>query len=295
MPRNKHLIIDGNNLCHRAYHQFKNMSSKEGRNSSMVFGMPHILESLVRLHKPDRVLVVFDKGVDKKRREILPEYKRREKKTDFDYENFIQQKEDVQKMLEYLGVPYLQPDKGEADDIIWLYARKYKRRGDHSIIVSTDKDFNQLLSKGVSIHHPWKKIRITHKNVNQYYPYTAEQCVDYLILEGDKSDNIEGYKGVGKVTATKFLAKHGSIQNYLKSDAPEDKRIKRSKLEEIYLRNRLLIDIRLFCRRYINPKDINKPISTGKINKKELAQLCAKYSITTFTKENFLKTFLKLL
>lgn len=291
--RNKHLIIDGNNLAHRAYHQFKSMASKEGKNSSIVFGLPHILESLVRSQKPDRVLVVFDKGVDENRRKVLPEYKKREHREDFDYDNFIEQKRDVQRMLEYLGIPYIQPDQGEADDIIWLYARKYRRQNDQVVIVSTDKDFIQLLGKGISIQNPWKKIRITHKNVTNFYPYTAEQCVDYLILVGDKSDNIPGISGVGEKTAMKFLNTYGSIKEYLRGDAPEDKKITRSKLEPIYLRNRLLIDIRLFCRRYI--KEVAKPLYKESINKKELALLCSKYSITTFTKNNFLKTFERLL
>lgn len=295
MARNKYLIIDGNNLLHRAYHRFKNMSSKEGVNSSITFGFPYILRSLIQVHKPDDVLVVFDKGSDKNRLKILPDYRKRPKKGDFDYENFLKQKEDTQKILSFLGVPFIQPEEGEADDIIWLYARRYKRKGHNVVIVSTDKDFVQIICKGISIHNPWKNVRISHKNVTQHYPFSPANCVDYLILEGDKSDNILGFPGVGEKTAVKFLEEYGSIKKYLLSDTPEDKKITRSKLEPIYLRNRLLIDIRLFCRRFINPNDIPKPVKGREINKRELSMICSYYSITTFTKEDFLKTFKKLL
>lgn len=291
----KTLLIDGNNLCHRAYHKFKQMRSSEGKQSGVAFGFLYILRSLINLHSATDVVVVFDGGRHPKRLELLPNYKDRKKKEDFDIKSFISQKEDVKKFLKYFCIKYVDVKGTEADDIIWLIARKVKKENP-VVIVSTDKDFNQLISPSVSIWHPWKDKRITHKNIKELYGYTPEQCVDYLILVGDNSDNIKGYPGIGDKRALSFLAKH-SIKEYLYTyDHEEHSIIKRRKLEEIYLLNRKLIDIRLFCRKYfkINLKEvIKKP--KKKINKKKIAVLASDYSITTFHKEDFQKTFKKLL
>lgn len=299
MNKEKFLVIDGNNLLHRAYHKFKSMASKDGTKSSIAFGFPYILKSLIDTQKPSEVLIAFDEDRDKHRLAVWPGYKGKRsdnnKKRDFDYDDFQKQKRDLQKIMSCLGIPYVSKKDLEADDIIWLYTRKKKRRG-HVVIVSTDKDFNQLLSERVSIWHPWKNKRITHKNCKQIYGYTPEQCVDYLSLCGDDSDNIPGIRGIGDKTAKKFLAEHGSLKDYLKSDAPEFNKMPRKETEELYYRNRTLIDIRYFCRKHLDIKTIPLKSKKGKeIDKRELAMICSKYSINMFTQDKFLKTFKKLL
>lgn len=298
MNKEKFLVIDGNNLLHRAYHKFKSMASKEGTKSSMVFGFPYILKSLIDTQKPTEVLVAFDGGRDKHRLKAWPDYKAKRtennKKRDFDYDDFTNQKKDVQKILSCLGIPYVSKKGLEADDIIWLYTRKKRRKG-HVVIVSTDKDFNQLLSERVSIWHPWKNKRITHKNCEQVYGYTPEQCVDYLSLCGDDSDNIPGIKGIGDKTAKKFLAQFGSLKDYLKQDELFPKMPKKE-TEELFYRNRTLIDIRYFCRKHLNIKNIPLKSKKGtKIDKKELAMICSRYSINIFNQDKFQKSYRKLL
>lgn len=291
----KIIIIDGNNLCHRAYHKFKQMRSSEGKQSGVAFGFLYILRSLVNLHSATRVIVVFDGGRHPKRVELLPNYKERDKKDDFDSKSFYSQKDDVKKFLKYFCIDYIEEPGTEADDVMWLLARKLKKKN-QIVIVSTDKDFNQLLSKDISIWHPWKDKRITHKNIESIYGYTPEQCVDYLILVGDSSDNIKGYPNIGDKRARDFLAKH-SIKEYLYTyEHDEHSIIKRKKLEEIYLLNRQLIDIRLFCRRYMKGNFTTLVKNhKKKIEKKKIAELASDYSITTFHKEDFQKTFKNLL
>lgn len=292
----KVLIIDGNNLAHRAYHKYSNMRATDGTPSSVTFGFPYILRSLLGIHKPAEVLVVFDGGRDKNRKKVWPEYKDRERRPDFDYKDFQKQKKDTKKILKYLGIAYSEIKGTEADDIIWLYTRRYARMGNMVVIVSTDKDFNQLISPKVSLWNPFKNLRITHKNIEQQYGYTPQQCVDYLILDGDNSDNIPGYPKVGKKRAMGFIENYGSIKAYLIGNQPEDKLIKRKELEEVFLRNRQLIDIRLHCRRYFKGFDysITNP-SKGKLDHRKLSLICSDYSISTFIRDDFTKHFEKLL
>ena len=295
--KNKVLIIDGNNLAHRAYHKYKSLRSSEGKKSSIVFGFPYILNSLINLHKPDAVEVVFDGSRDKGRLKALPDYKKRDKKEDFDYEDFQNQKEVVMDILACLGVPVIFAKKREADDLIWLVSRKYARRKWNVVIVSTDKDFPQLMvhNKLITIWNPWKNVRITHKNCKQYFPFSAEQCIDYLILDGDASDNIIGYKGVGPKTALKFLDEYGSIENYLNNDnLPEDKKIKRDVLVDIYKLNKYLIDIKYFVK-LNNIKLLPKERNIGKFDLKRFFNIISEYEIEYFHKGYFTTTFKKLI
>lgn len=289
--KNKVLLVDGNNLLHRVYHQYKSMRSSDGKLSSMVFGFPYVLNSQINLHRPNKVCVVFDGGRSKRRLEILPNYKNREKKDDFDYENFISQKETVMEMLKYLGVDvYIYP-KEEADDVIGILARKYGRNS-QVVIISADKDFNQLINKNVSVWDPHRKERITHLNCKKLKGYEPEQCVDYLTLLGDNSDKIPGYKGIGEKTAIKFLEYAGSIQNYL-DDKTLKFRIDRQVLADLYIINKELIDIKYFVTKN-KLKLKNVDIIKGEFNQKEVRYICADHSITKIQKPEVLSTFKKL-
>lgn len=289
---NKTLIIDGNNLIHRAYHKFKSMRNDKGQNTSAIFGFPYLLCALIKLHKPTNVIVAFDGGRDKRRMEVLPTYKQRKSKSDFDYEDFIRQKETVKEILGYLGIPYSSRKDLEADDIIHLYSRKYSRKG-LVLIVSTDKDFVQLINPKISLWNAWKDERITHKNYHKYYKFSPEQCVDYLALDGDTSDCIPGYKGMGEKTITQFLNEFSSIESFLASDN-NFKKVNKEILEKIYNTNKELIDIKYFCRKHgIKLKDI--PITkASKVNTKELNFIAAQHSITTFNKPEFINPFKEL-
>lgn len=292
MATSKTLIIDGNNLLHRAFHKFKAMRNGKGENTAAIFGFPYLLSSLIKLHKPTDVIVAFDGGRDKRRLKVLPTYKDRKSKSDFDFEDFKRQKEIIKEILGYLGISFSSRKDLEADDIIYLYARRASRKG-MVIIVSTDKDFVQLIDEKVSLWNPWKDDRITHKNYHKYTKFSPAQCVDYLSLDGDTSDCIPGYKGMGEKTIMQFLNEFSSISNFLESK-DNFKKIDKKLLEKIYNTNRELIDIRYFCRKHkIKLKDI--PITkASKVNSTELNFIAAEHSITTFNKPEFINTFKEL-
>lgn len=293
--RNKILIIDGNNLLYRAYNQYKSMSYK-GKSSSIIFGFPYILRSQILLHKPDEVLVVFDGGRSKERKNLLPTYKQKEKRSDFNIEDFISQKETLKLILDCYGIPHIEHKGTEADDIIWLYVRRLKRfkENKHIVILTTDKDYNQFISNKVSIWNPWKGIRITYKNCKNIFGYEPEQCVDFLVLTGDTSDNIPGLPGIGPVRAMNLLNKYGTIEDYL-LNGEEEKLFPKKELESIYLLNRQLIDIRLFCRRHLKDIKIELPNKPKKVNKKELAIILSDYGVKHLLKTEFIQTFKDLL
>lgn len=283
------MIIDGNHLMHRAWNKFKTFQGASGP-TSIIYGFPFILQSLVRTHKPDFLVVIFDGGRDARRLELLPDYKNRTKKDDFDYEDFSRQRKELKKLLIMLRVPVIHMDNREADDIIWLISRRLKSKGFFIEIVSSDKDFNQLVDEKIRIWNPYKNAHIHHKNIKKLTGYEPHQCVTYLSLDGDTSDNIPGLKGIGKVKAQRFIEKWDTIDNYLKSDV-EEKGFPKNEVKKIWDR-REIIDIKYFCRKNklsiqgIKYLELPKKIKPDKIRK-----FCSKHTITTFFKPEFYKTF----
>lgn len=287
------IIIDGNNQLHRAYNKYNNMHSHKRENTSIIFGFPYILSSILSTFKPDNAFVVFDGGRDKRRIEILPEYKRKDKGLEFDSEGFYRQRDIVLEILTFLDIPFIFERNREADDYIWLLARRLKRKGHNIIIISTDKDFNQLISTKLSIWNPHKKIRFNYKNLVNEVGYEPHQTVSYLSLLGDKSDNIPGIRGFGEKTSLKFVKEFDTIENFISSPDSKFGKLDKAKLTELYKINKELIDIRYFCRS--NKLRLPKlPKLRGDIMFKELNRLASRYDITTFSKDNFLKPFLKL-
>ena len=136
------LLIDGNNLLYRCYYKFSGMVSKKGKPSSMVFGYPYTLRSLLNRFEPKEVYNVFDGGRDRKRMEILPTYKEREQKLGFDIDDFREQKQVVMDLLTNMNLSVIWERYKEADDLIYILVRKLSKNN-KVIIVSSDKDFNQ--------------------------------------------------------------------------------------------------------------------------------------------------------
>lgn len=287
--RNKILIIDGNNLLFRCYFKFGGMVNKSGLPSSMVFGYPYVLKSLINKFKPYKVINVFDGGKSKERLRILPDYKKRDPKLGFDIEDFKSQKEEVMKLLSALNTDIVWERGYEADDLIYLLVRKLKKEND-IIIVSSDKDFNQLVSDNVICHNPHKGIEITPKNMKHRFGYEPHECVDWLILDGDKSDNIPGYSGMGEKRIREFLDIHSSITIYLKNDM-QYKKLNNALLADIFKRNKYLVDLAYYYRKFNRGMKIPFIHFRSGFNKHYVWEVCDKYDINMFKRKDFLTPF----
>jgi len=281
------IIVDGNNLLYRCYFKFSGIASKSGKPSSMVFGYPYVLKSLISKFKPVKVYNVFDGGRSRKRLEILPSYKEREPKLGFDIDDFREQKEIVKNLLPYLNTYVTWERYQEADDLIYQLVRKLRKKY-NIIIVSSDKDFNQLVTPHIVCHNPHKGIEITEKNMQHRYGYIPRECVDYLILSGDKSDNIPGYIGMGPVKIREFLDTYSSIANYLKSNM-QYKKLDNALLASLYKQNKCLIDLAYYYRKFNRGNKI--PLIKPNFDNIEIRQIAQEYDILTFNKKDFLQTF----
>ena len=168
--------------------------------------------------KPTRCIITFDgKGGSKKRRKIFPEYKgnRRVKQRfnrNVDWGTAPQDEEQSMKLqlgrliryLEELPVTIMSIDYCEADDVI-AYLTTSLLPKSRIIIMSTDKDFYQLITDRVTVWSPTKKIEYTPEKIKEEFGVSSENFITLRTLEGDKSDNIPGIKGAGLKTIKKYI------------------------------------------------------------------------------------------
>lgn len=239
---------------------------------------------------PDIVNIVFDNGHSKYRTEIWPEYKAHRKNISIDFESLQEQKKQIMRVLKWLRIPYIFDKKKETgyegdDFVAWLRYMKYGNRDEYTqTIITSDKDYNQLLSKDVKIFNPRKGEMVTDSNCKELFGYTSRETVDYLCLVGDTSDDIPGVKGYGPVKTRKFLDKYFFVDEAFKKNECLE-------IKEIYDRNKKLIDLQWFIENH--PL---KEIPWHKKNQKDpnwkrFKEFCIEYSLSSFMTDIFMKPF----
>jgi len=285
------LICDGDNLIYRAYYKFTNLTNHKREPTGIIFGFPYVLRKAISTFHPKEVYCVFDSRSSEIRRKALPTYRVREKKLGFDAEGFQNQKEVIINFIRLFNCYSIKEEGYEADDIIYWLTRKFREQ--KIVILSADKDFNPLVSENLSIFNPFKDLHITTDNFQSTFGMTPAQYLDYLILDGDKSDKIPGYPGMGDKRIRDFLNQWGSIKDYLvDKNSSSYKKLDKTKLEATYNLNRLLINLKYYNLKYMQhfTPTINKP----KEDKIEFRKICTRYDLNKFQEPQFLMPFTNL-
>lgn len=293
MAKNKHLLlIDGENILHQSFHKFEKLKSTDGKPSGAIFGFFKSLHMYINRFNPDDVYITFDNGHSKHRTELLPNYKGHRKNISIDYESLQTQKRIIMKILSMLRIKYIY-DKHklynyEGDDFLaYLILKKFTK--EKLTLISSDKDFNQLLDKRrVKIYNPRKDELVTEANCKEIFGYEAKETVDYLIMVGDSSDDIKGIPGIGPVKARKLLDEYGSLKEYFTHHNQADQ-------IEIYQRNLKLIDLRFFVGTYkLRGRLPSKMYTSKEIKKDKFKAICIEYSFSSFMTNEFIKPFIEL-
>jgi 5'-3' exonuclease len=168
------------------------------------------------MYQPDKTFCVWDEKPDyqpNKRKELLEDYKGNRDK---EYGKEVHTKNEIIKeMLNTMGIPSIFPRSYEADDVIKIINDAYDKHCTtkfyitkklfRHIIVTVDRDLCQLISNKVSVFDPIRKIEINKDNFKEILKYDKKDFIKVKALTGDKSDNIPGLKGFGKVKIEKFL------------------------------------------------------------------------------------------
>ncbi len=225
-------LLDGHALIYRAFFAMisRPLTTSKGENTSAPFGLSRFLVRILDEHKPDYVGVVLDAG-DSYRTELYEEYKAtREKMPD----ELAASMDRCREVVEAFQVPVIEIEGWEADDVIGTLARQASDEGLHTVIVSGDKDFYQLIDENVHLLNPGRRgagaveeAEVTPANASERLGVPPHLVVDYLALIGDSSDNVPGVRGIGPKTAPGLLERFGSLEQLLVgADRVESNRVR---------------------------------------------------------------------
>jgi DNA polymerase-1 len=215
----KWLLVDGFNLVYRCFHAVPELSRADGFPTNALHGWVKSLWRLSDQEKPDGTLVFFDLGGAQDRLALHPEYKANREEMP---EALSKQIPIVKELTRAMGLGGIEVEGVESDDLLASHACALARRGDQVLIVSSDKDFAQIVGERIKMMLPpptanpklgWRVL--DEAGVTEKFGVGPAKIADYLALVGDTSDNIPGLDGVGPKTASKWLAEHGSLEGVL--------------------------------------------------------------------------------
>jgi DNA polymerase-1 len=216
MPQKKMMLIDGHSLAYRAFHALPpDLSSPSGEPTNATYGFALMLLSVLEEEKPAYVIVTFDKGPSF-RVEAYEAYKaHREKMPD----EMRAQMSRIRELVDAFGMPIVEMEGYEADDLLGTLAQKAESEGLDVVIVTGDRDALQLVDEHITVLTSGRRfsdtIHYTPEKVRERYGLDPEQLVDFKALIGDRSDNIPGVRGVGEKGGTKMLQKYGDLESVL--------------------------------------------------------------------------------
>jgi len=232
MPEKKLFLLDAMALIYRAFYALnKNPRvNSKGLNTSAIMGFANTLFEVLKNEKPTHIGVAFDTPAPTQRHVDFAAYKAHREEAP---EDLIASLPYIHELIEAFNIPTLILPGYEADDIIGTLAKKAEEKGFLTYMMTSDKDFGQLVSKTTLIYKPAKfgnpaEIWGPKEVCEKFGIERPEQVKDILGIWGDVSDNIPGIHGIGEVGAKKLIAEFGSVENLIANI----KEIKNDKLRE---------------------------------------------------------------
>jgi len=205
-------LVDGSSYLYRAFHALPKLSNSSGEPTGALLGVANMLKRLLKEQDPEYIAVVFDAKGLTFRHELYPQYKANRPPMPAELR---QQVEAILDFTRLLGLPLLQVEGVEADDVIGTLARSAEEAGMDCVISTGDKDMAQLVSDRTTLTNTMTNTDMDRAGVKLKFDVTPEQIVDFLALTGDKSDNIPGVEKCGPKTAAKWLDKWGSLDEVM--------------------------------------------------------------------------------
>jgi len=299
----KTLVIDGLNTFIRSWSTAPNLND----NGDHIGGIVGTLKSIgyaIRIINPTRVIVVFDgKGGANSRKEIFADYKADRGKNKIKMRlnraatvemnpeeesvSMRRQMGALGELLSSLPVSIMIYDGIEADDVMGYIATQLRQDGEKVVLMSSDKDFLQLVNKDVSVYSPSKKKIYNIDEVIEEYGIHPHNFINFRMIDGDKSDNVSGISGLGLKTIIKSFPLLTEAETHTTDSMVEyvNSLPKKTKAHELFLDNLAI------CERNRKLMQLSEPIFSGNIRMK----IMDRYNepTTKFDKQTFLKYGLK--
>jgi len=274
------VLIDGSSYLYRAFHALPNLTNSQGEPTGALHGVLSMINKLVREQPAAHVGVVFDAPGKTFRDEMYAEYKANRPPMP---DELRDQVEPLLDAIRSMGLPLLQVEGVEADDVIGTLCRDAAGAGLNVLVSTGDKDLAQLVNDNVTLVNTMNDSVLDRDRVKEKFDVFPEQIIDYLALVGDSSDNIPGVPKVGAKTAAKWLNEHGSadgIVAHAEDIAGKVGESLRDNIEQLKL-SQQLATIRL---------DVDLPIAIADLepapaNVDELRELYGRFELRTLLRQ----------
>jgi DNA polymerase I len=212
----KLVLLDSMALIYRAHFALVRSPrfTSGGVCTSAIFGVANTLLDIIKREEPTHIAAAFDTSDPTARHAAFPEYKAQR---DAMPEDISAQLPWIDRLFDAFNITRIRMPGYEADDIIGTLAHQAAEAGFETLMVTPDKDYDQLVRDNVYVWKPGRKgsefeLLGVPEVLAKWEIERVEQVIDVLGLMGDSSDNIPGIPGIGPKTAQKMIADFGSIE-----------------------------------------------------------------------------------
>lgn len=194
-------LFDGHVYIFRAYFSLPEMTAPDGTATQAAYGFTNTLLRFLSDEQPTHVACCFDYAMTSFRNDLFPDYK--QSRGDEVPEDLEPQFDLCKRAAEALGVPVLEAENYEADDVIGTLVDDLLATDAQVRVITTDKDLSQLVTEDgrVVLYDLAKELTLDADGVRQKFGVSPAQIPDYLALVGDKVDDLPGVPGYGKKSA----------------------------------------------------------------------------------------------
>lgn len=234
-------IVDGNNLAFKAYASFKEsrqglLFNSVGIPTTVLFSLLRTFSDLANKTSFDRIILCWDTSGSYYRRGIFKLYKKHRKYIDM--KDYFEELDAARRHFDILGFNQAVAKGVEADDVIGFLAHSYRKQGHKIVIISDDKDFYQIIKKGIKIYRPCMEKFISTEEISDEYDFHPSRLAMVKAITGEDGDFIPGACEVdekniklikcslGEKTAIKILGNHKTISQAIEAwqDNPKSTR-----------------------------------------------------------------------
>lgn len=205
-------IIDGHAQFYQAFYAINGLTTPSGQPINAVYGFTRMLRKIIKEQNPYYMAIAFDAKGPTFRHLEYKEYKIHRKPAPDELLSQIPLMFDV---IKAYNIPLYVREGYEADDIIGTIAKWFSSKEIECIIITTDKDMEQLVDKYIRILNLRKKEITDLEKIRKEKGIEPENFIDVLALGGDASDNIPGIPGIGYKTALNLIREWKSLENVL--------------------------------------------------------------------------------
>lgn len=204
------IIVDAYGLIFRSYYAQIRLTNNHGQEIGALYSFTSMLIKIIEQFSPKKFVIAFDSGEKNFRHKLYKEYKANRPDVPLELKKQFPLAQNASKALNICSIAL---DNTEADDVIASLTNIAITNNEKTLIISSDKDFMQLVSDNVQIYDPAKNTYYDINKVVEKFEITPNKFRDFLAIIGDKSDNISGVRGIGPKGAVNLLKTWNNLEN----------------------------------------------------------------------------------